>query len=329
MRDIISYLNLPRINDLNELSFFLTYTKDQLNSFMFDKKSQYVSFKIPKKNSSEKRIINAPKKRLKMAQKIILTEILEKIPCSNESTAFKKNENGILKNALIHSPNIFLLKMDFNNFFQCIKIGCIKELFMQIGYNEKVSLNLASLCTFANQLPQGGICSPYLANLACYNFDKQVSEYCNSKNIAYTRYADDLLFSSNDLELLEQLKIDIVDIVKNNYNENFQISINNKKTRLIKKNAHKKVTGITINDQNIKASKKLKNKIRQEIYFIIKNKKDYNNKLIGQIAYVLSIEANEYAFKIRNYVNNVSEKYNYKENNIIKIINKMTKKYYT
>ena len=51
--------------------------------------------------------------------------------------------------------------------------------------------------------------------------------------------------------------------------------------------------------------------------------------MIGQIAYVLSIEANEYAFKIRNYVNNVSEKYNYKENNIIKIINKMTKKYYT
>ena len=120
----------------------------------------------------------------------------------------------------------------------------------------------------------------------------------------------------------------VIDIVKNNYNENFQISINDKKTKLIKKNAHKKVTGITINDQNIKASKKLKNKIRQEIYFIIKNKKDYDNKLIGQIGYVLSIEANEYAFKIRDYVNNISEKYNYKENNLLKTINKMTKKFF-
>lgn len=326
MRDLISYLNLPVINNIDELSYFLTFTKDQLNSFMFAKKAHYVTFKIPKKNSSEKRIINAPKKRLKMAQKVILVEILEKIPCSNAATAFIKNENGILKNALVHTKNIFLLKMDFKDFFQNISTECIKNIFLQLGYNEKVSHNLASLCTFANMLPQGGVCSPYLSNLACYQLDQDLEKYCNSHNIKYTRYADDLLFSSNDIRLLESLKKEIVNIVKKNRNIDFNICINHNKTRLIRKNAHKKVTGITINNNLVKASKQIKNMIRQELYYILKKDLPLDNKLIGKISYVISIESKEYASYLKKYIGAMAKKTNKSDTQTVKRIIRMADK---
>lgn len=319
------YLKLPQIDTLDDLAYFLLFTKDQLHDFNYRKNEHYVSFLIPKKNSNEKRIINAPKKRLKMAQKLILKEILEKVPCSNASTAFIKGENGLLKNALIHKENLFLLKMDFKDFFQNIKELKIISIFSELGYNPYIAAQLAKLCTYSRRLPQGGICSPYLSNLACYEFDKDILNYCDERNIAYTRYADDLLFSANDLDLLKTLKSDIFIFIKKYRTSSFYIDINHKKTKLIKNNAHKKVTGITINDQKIKASKKLKNEIRQNIrYNLIHNK--FDQKLIGKIAYVISIENSEYKSKIFQYCQYLESKFriNKKENSLLKILYKMT-----
>lgn len=114
----IELLKLPKIENLKDLNHLLLFTEKQLNDFVRLKSEQYVSFKIPKKNSIEKRIINAPKKYLKLAQKIILNEILEKVPCSNAATAFIKNKNGLFENANMHKDNLYLLKFDFVIFFK-------------------------------------------------------------------------------------------------------------------------------------------------------------------------------------------------------------------
>lgn len=314
-RDLISYLNLPRINDLDDLACLLLYTKLQLNDFIANKDKHYISFRIPKKSSSEKRIINAPKKKLKMAQKIILVEILQKIPCSEYSTAFIKNKNGLLENALIHKEKVFLLKMDFKNFFQCIKRKKIQKIFMELGYDYKISDILAGLCTFFNELPQGGICSPYLSNLACYKLDKEISDFCNANNISYTRYADDLMFSANDFEILKNLKDTVLPkIIASNRSADFNIEINNKKTKLIKNTSHKKVTGITINDGKMKVSKKIKNKVRAILYFLYKTgkfskkKNETKESLIGNISYIQSIE-NDYLIKCIKYIENLQKKF--------------------
>lgn len=190
----IELLKLPKIENLKDLNHLLLFTEKQLNDFVRLKSEQYVSFKIPKKNSIEKRIINAPKKYLKFAQKIILNEILEKVPCSNAATAFIKNKNGLFENANMHKDNLYLLKFDFCNFFQSIKFERIRLLFIELGYNPKISKILAELCTYCKELPQGGICSPCLSNLICLELDNDLLEYCEGNDIKYTRYADDLFF---------------------------------------------------------------------------------------------------------------------------------------
>ena len=320
----IELLKLPKIENLKDLNHLLLFTEKQLNDFVRLKSEQYVSFKIPKKNSIEKRIINAPKKYLKLAQKIILNEILEKVPCSNAATAFIKNKNGLFENANMHKDNLYLLKFDFCNFFQSIKFERIRLLFIELGYNPKISKILAELCTYCKELPQGGICSPCLSNLICLELDNDLLEYCEGNDIKYTRYADDLFFSSNNKEVLLKLKEEIERLILKHRTEFFDIKINGQKTKFITEPWHKKVTGITINNNKIKTSKTLKRDIRRELYFtIIKNKTDYN-KLIGQIAFVISIEK-DYAEKIKKYALSICEKNNIHEHKILQILDKMVK----
>ncbi len=320
----IELLKLPRLEDADDLNHLLLYSSRQLNKFVLLKSQQYVSFKIPKKNSSDKRTINAPKKFLRTVQKIILKEILEKIPCSDAATAFVKGKNGLFENADIHKDNRFLLKFDFCNFFQSIKYDKIRELFLNLGYNTKIASFLAEMCTYCRELPQGGISSPYLSNLVCKRLDDDIKQYCETKGIRYTRYADDLFFSSDDKDSLFELKKNIEQLIAPYNSESFNLQINKRKTKFIAEPWHKKVTGITINNRSIKVSKKLKRDIRQELYFVIvKNKTDYN-KLIGQIAFVISIEK-DYGSKIKKYAAEICLKHNIQDHPILKTLNKMVK----
>lgn len=320
----IELLKLPKIETMDDLNHLLLFTDKQINDFIRLKAEQYISFRIPKKHSFEKRIINAPKKYLRMAQKIILREILEKIPCSDAATAFIKGKNGLFINANIHKENKFLLKFDFCNFFQSIKYEKIKNLFFELGYPVKIAGFLAELCTYRKELPQGGICSPYLSNLVCIELDNNIQQYCNNKGIKYTRYADDLFFSSNNKEALMELKENIQSIISEYSSEYFNLQINNAKTKFIAEPWHKKVTGITINNNKIKTSKTLKRNIRRELYFtIIKNKTDYN-QLIGQIAFVISIEK-DFGNRIKTYAKDICEKHKLEEHKIIKSLEKMIK----
>ena len=320
----IELLNLPKLETISDLSHLLLFTSKQLNDFIRLKAEQYVSFKIPKKHSNEGRIINAPKKYLRMAQKIILREILEKIPCSDSATAFIKGKNGLLENARVHKDGLFLLKFDFCNFFQSIKYAKIQAIFLELGYSAKISKILAELCTYCRELPQGGICSPYLSNIACFDLDNCIKKYCDDNGIKYTRYADDLFFSSKEEAPLKQLKENIESIISPFCSINFDLQINKRKTKFISEPWHKKVTGITINNNDIKTSKTLKRDIRRELYFtIVKNKTDYN-QLIGQIAFVISIEK-DFGNKIEAYAEEICKKHQLEEHKIIKSLKKMIK----
>lgn len=214
--------------------------------------------------------------------------------------AFVPHKNGLRENAERHKKNIFLLEMDITNFFGTITEQQVYTLFCNIGYNTKVAGILANLCTYDNYLPQGAVTSPYIANLVCYHMDARINGYCSRKDIVYTRYADDLTFSSDNRMLLNKIEKFIKYIVTD---EGF--TINDKKTRYLSNDVKKTVTGITINDDSIHVDKKFKRDLRAQIYCSIKLK-DYqnNSQILGKIAYVNSIEKG-FRDKIIRYITNL------------------------
>ena len=136
--------------------------------------------------------------------------------------------------------------------------------------------------------------------------------------IQYTRYADDLSFSSNNRTKLNSIEKFVQCIVRE---EGFEI--NEKKTRYLSNDVKKTITGITINNEELHVDKDFKKKIRAMIFNSIVNK-DYskNEKIIGCIAYVNSIEEG-YKEKIFKYIIHVTEKGQLKDD--IDIVNAYNK----
>ena len=296
---VLNTLGVPVINSFEHLCEQLSITEQLLYCLTYKKEYCYFQKVIPKKDKTE-RILNVPNLSLKVVQKWILKEILEKIFVSEQAMAFVPHKNGLRENAERHKKNIFLLEMDITNFFGTITEQQLYTLFCNIGYNTKVAGILANLCTYDNYLPQGAVTSPYIANLVCYHMDARINGYCSRKDIVYTRYADDLTFSSDNRMLLNKIEKFIKYIVTD---EGF--TINDKKTRYLSNDVKKTVTGITINDDSIHVDKKFKRDLRAQIYCSIKLK-DYqnNSQILGKIAYVNSIEKG-FRDKIIRYITNL------------------------
>jgi Retron-type reverse transcriptase len=310
---ILNTLGVPIIYNFEHLAEQLSLSKGLLYYLSYKKEYCYSESKIPKKNGTL-RTIYAPILPLKVVQKWILTEILEKINVSEQSMAFVPRKNGLRTNAEYHRKNIFLLEMDITNFFNTIKEHQVYSLFSNIGYGIEVSSILTNLCTFKGELPQGAVTSPYIANLTCYHLDSRLNGLCSRRDVVYTRYADDLSFSSNNRMLLNKIENFIKYIIED---EGFKI--NDKKTRYLSNDVKKTITGITINNEEIHVDKIMKKNLRALIFSSIKNM-DYskNDKIRGTIAYIDSIEIG-FKEKIIKYLINVVQKPMFKGN--LEIVN--------
>lgn len=299
---VLNTLGVPVINSFQHLSEQLSITKELLYFLTYKKDYCYKKKIIPKKDGSP-RTLYVPNFTLKVVQRWILKEILEKINVSKQAMAFVPKKNGLKANAEYHKKNIFILEMDIKNFFGTIKEKQIFNLFCKIGYNNNVSAILANLCTYEGVLPQGAVTSPYLANLITYHLDMRLNGYCSRRDIAYTRYADDLSFSSNNRTKLNSIEKHVKSIIAD---EGFKI--NEKKTRYLSNDVKKTITGITINNEEVHVDKAFKKRIRAKIYQSIINKEYiHNDEIIGSIAFVESIEEG-YKNKVINYISDLIQR---------------------
>ncbi|USK64044.1 retron St85 family RNA-directed DNA polymerase [Peribacillus frigoritolerans] len=301
---ILNALNLPLIKDIESLANHIGISNKLLYQLSSNTKMFYTSFTLPKKDGTT-RIIQSPKYPMKLVQRWILEEILQKIPVSNHSTAFQKGKNGIKENADFHKYSIYLLQMDLKDFFPSISSSKVFNIFRKLGYDNFISNILTKLCTFNGALPQGGVCSPYISNLVCYKLDNRFNGLCSTRDVLYTRYADDLTFSADNKETLKKIKNVIEEII---IDEGF--GLNRKKTRFLSPYSHKVITGITINDydKKLKVKKEIKRNLRALIHFTISTG-DYShvNKINGYVSFINSIEQG-YREKIINYINKLIDK---------------------
>lgn len=269
-----------------------------------DAEGRYKAFFIEKKDG-DKRKINAPSLSLKIVQRWVLENILYKIKASQYSYGFTKGDrkgSPLVYCAEKHKNNLYVFKLDLKDFYPSIKREKVYYAFANIGYNADVSNLLTNICVVDDELPQGAITSPYLANLICRKLDLRIAGYCNKRNIVYTRYADDLTFSCDDRELLRKIYGMVKKIVED---EGF--CLNQKKTVFMTPKSHKVVLGVTINDSLLKAPKEIKKSIRAMIHYEVATG-DYtmNDKIRGYVAYVDSIEK-DYKNKCISYLQKLSE----------------------
>jgi RNA-directed DNA polymerase len=196
-------------------------------------------FRIPKKDGGE-RLIVAPVGKLRTLQGWILRHILEKARSHEAAQGFVKGRS-IVDNATQHVGKQVVVRLDLRDFFPSITFRQVRKIFERLGYPYRVATILGNLCTYRGRLPQGAPTSPALSNLVCWRLDRRLSGLGGYHGFTYTRYADDLVFSSDNKNLPKLIPF-IRQVLKE---EGFEL--NEEKVRVMWASQRQVVTGLVVN----------------------------------------------------------------------------------
>jgi RNA-directed DNA polymerase len=158
---------------------------------------RYRSFEI-KKRAGGTRTIRAPILPLKQAQKQFAGVLAAWYQPRSCVFGYVANRN-IQQNAECHRAKRWVLRVDLKDFFPSIHFGRVRGMFLAAPFSlpAPVATTLAQLVCHENQLPQGSPASPVLSNLICRGLDRALSKLARVHRCTYTRYCDDLIFSTN------------------------------------------------------------------------------------------------------------------------------------
>lgn len=287
--------SFPTINSLKQLADMTESRYEFLRHIIARQQPEpYKTFRIRKKSGGF-RVIAIPDKHLLNVQQWIYRQILSRAQPSSVSYAFESGKS-IRDAASVHCGCRWLIKLDFYNFFGSISEIDVYRVFRHLGYEPLIGFELARLCTrlgslttFQNQqrwhitdrygvikqyheermghLPQGAPTSPALSNMVMLEFDRKVMSLAAKQRLTYSRYADDLNFSTLQKAFSrEQAKAFIYEVYR--VMRDHGHSPNMCKTTIIPPGARKIILGLLVDTEQPRLQKSVRNQIRQHIYYL-------------------------------------------------------------
>lgn len=284
-----SFYEVTVINIYKESFFYdviLHAEKDLLAEIIEEKSKFYTQRSIPKKSGI--RILNclAKESELYRLQSRLSKYFFQNIPIPDGIYGFVKGasyRDFLLPHRNTGKSDRYYLRIDIDSFFDSITTKLLNEtLSYYFKTTDEVSnstllKNTVDLLTLNDALPQGAVTSPVVSNIVFRQLDLRIKRYCDKLNITYTRYADDMLFSSESKFLNEDYFMKkIYWILKS---KNFKI--NYSKIR-------KSINEISLNGfvvgENIRISRKKKSDISNALFLFQsggqpKNIKQYIDRL--------------------------------------------------
>jgi RNA-directed DNA polymerase len=250
-----------------------------------------------KKRAGGLRQIDHPARELKLLQRWLLDRVLSDIPVHPAAYAYKRGAS-IARHAAVHARHNFLLKVDFRDFFPSVRSRDIESALEgeRVGV-QKLPLSRGDI-RFIRQvvcrhgrLTIGAPTSPAISNIVMRDFDGHWSRLCQERGVAYTRYADDLCFSSDEPGVLSGLLRDLRKFLDETGGP--ALTLNDEKTAFTSRKRKRIVTGIILTpDGKLSLGRPIKRKIRTLVYLFVSNKLDGAQAayLRGFLAYARSVE---------------------------------------
>lgn len=248
-----------KIKSKDELFFQLNIPKKHMTYLLYNQKkggteNSYHKFEIDKKSGGT-RLILAPNRELKAVQKklaALLWKTQEKIwekenIHPNISHGFQKKKS-IITNASVHRNKKIVLNIDLENFFESFHFGRVLGFFEKnrdFKVPREVALVISQLVCYEGSLPQGAPTSPVITNLICRILDIRLVNIARKFKLDYSRYADDLTFSTNDKSFFDCKNQFLLLLEKEIIRAGFKV--NSSKTRLQLSSSRQEVTGLVVN----------------------------------------------------------------------------------
>jgi RNA-directed DNA polymerase len=216
---------------------------------------RYDEFEIARRSGDSPRTIHAPIKPIKDVQRR-LVRLLEPIYDSPVHVHGFVTSRSPITNARRHRRKEWVLRVDLANFFPSINFGRVRGLFRAYPFDfpSDVATLLAAICCHRNQLPQGAPTSPLISNFLCRGMDTRLAELARTERCHYSRYADDLCFSTDRRSFPPALasrdpEEAVVGPTLSSIIHDHGFRINEAKTRLTRRTQRQIVTGLVVNEK--------------------------------------------------------------------------------
>ena len=220
--------------------------------------NDYIVHRIPKRDGTM-RILHEPKPALKKKQKQIQRYLQARgLKGSYCAHGFIPGRSAVT-HAKNHLRKRVIVKCDIEDFFGSTTRSMVGKALANCGLNKEAVNDICEICLLNNALPQGAPTSPLLSNLAFMDLDKRLAALAKKFKASYSRYADDMCFSSNDPRLnaiLPQVKYVV---------ENCGYKLKDSKSRVLRRNRSQIVTGVVVN-QKPNVPRELKHNTRARLF---------------------------------------------------------------
>lgn len=238
-----------------DVAALLGISEKSLRYFLYKKRPEnmYHTFEISKKDGTS-RIISAPNKELKTIQRKLAAVLMDVYNPKACAYGFIR-EKSIMDNASRHVRKRLVLNIDLKDFFSQIHFGRVRGMLINPPYciKKEAATTIAQIVCKSGQLPQGAPTSPIITNMICVPLDNALMRLAKNTGCLYTRYADDITFSTYKKEFdksiasVENGTICIGDKLTDTLNKNSFV-VNPEKITLRSRAFRQEVTGLTVNE---------------------------------------------------------------------------------
>ena len=332
---------LKKTTSLSDLATILGYKANAVSFILYKipEEEKYIEFGIPKKNGDARKI-KAPIVKLKYLQRRLadllndcFDEICNKSKHEKSLSHGFRRKHSIITNARKHKNKRYVFNVDLQDFFPSINLGRVRGFFVKnhhFNLAPKVATVIAQIACHDNELPQGSPCSPIISNLIGHLLDIRIVNLAKKTKCTYSRYADDLTFSTNKKDFPEKVAL------KKNENdwiagkslikeiEKVGFSINYNKTSMQYRASRQMTTGLIVNEK-INIRKEYYKKARSMCYELFKSDEFYidikqnisrkssgesksNNRIKGTLNQLEGILSFIYHIKSPHYIHDLKGK---------------------
>lgn len=261
-QDLLSLLNRIKMSwyeDIGMSDLFHPFTMRQLNYYSNPNNTfhRFHQFRI-KKKSGGYRQITSPRNKAFRLMLMCLNEMFKSIYTPSDYAMGFTEGRSVVKNANIHKGQNYVFNLDLKDFFPSIFRVRVRARLQAkpFNFNEDIAIIIAGLCSMKVSsghkdgsdyvLPQGSPTSPIITNMICDNLDRRLAGLAKRFGLRYSRYADDITFSSMHYVYREQgdFRKELSRIITQQ-----GFTINEAKTRLQKRGSRQEVTGIIVSDK--------------------------------------------------------------------------------
>jgi hypothetical protein len=268
---------------------------------------RYKEYEIPKKTRGM-RTIHHPARELKLLQRWLLRNVLISLPIHPAATAYQQNST-IRRNAELHAANNYLLRVDFQAFFPSLRgvdVAAVlranrRRLADEDVTDQDIEFIRRVVCRF-DALTIGAPTSPLLSNAIMFDFDATWHRAAETSGVTYTRYADDLYFSTSTPRVLEELFEALRQDV--NHRERPLLRINEAKTAFSSTKWRKLATGLVLTPDRKVSLGRHKKRMLKGLVWKLKNRELSIlevERLRGWVSYIRSVEPDFVARLQRKY----------------------------